>query len=61
MTLTIIVEFENGNGLEMETNLNKAIDEIASVIKHKGLGKTTDMELTGVDDNLKTLYKISIK
>ncbi len=61
MILTITIEFENGNGLQMEENLNKAIDELSSVLKHKGLGIHSDFELTGVDDNLKELYKIKIK
>lgn len=64
MTLTITVDFEAGNGLEMETNLNKAIDEIGSVLKHKGLGPQTEYEVKGVvlvNGELKELYKVTIK
>jgi hypothetical protein len=41
----------------MEQNLNKAIDDLSSVLKKKGL---REMDLTGVDENLKELYKITI-
>jgi hypothetical protein len=58
MKLTITVDFESGDGLQMEQNLNKAIDDLSSVLKKKGL---REMDLTGVDENLKELYKITIK
>lgn len=45
-------------GIEMEKNLNKAIDELAAVLKKKGL---CEMVLTGWDfDNSKPMYEITI-
>lgn len=56
MLLTIEVPFETG--IEMEDNLNKAIDELGSVLKRKGL---REIELDGMDDDLKPLYKVKIE
>jgi len=56
-TLTITVEFKNG--IEMEDNLNKAIDEFSSVVKRKGL---IDMTLEGKHAaSLAAMYKVEIK
>jgi len=56
-TLTITVNFSNG--IEMEDNLNKAIDEIGSVIKKKGL---INMRLVGVQaTSLSAMYEVDIK
>lgn len=61
MTLTITVDFEAGNGLEMENNLNKAIKEIEVVLTKKGLWVNSEFELIGIDGDLKQLYKVIIK
>ena len=56
-TLTITVPFSNG--IEMEENLNKAIDELSSVIKKKGL---MNMTLEGKQaDSFAELYKVEIQ
>lgn len=57
MKLNIVIDFETDNGLQMEQNLNKAIDELSSVLKKRGL---SEIELIGMDDNLKELYKVTI-
>jgi hypothetical protein len=44
MRLTLIVEFEDGNGSQMEDRLNKAIDSEALI--KKGVGQ---MELDGYE------------
>jgi hypothetical protein len=55
-TLTITVEFSNG--IEMEDNLNQAIDELSSVIKRKGL---MNMTLEGKHAaSLAAMYKVEI-
>lgn len=58
MKLFIEVDFPSNKGLEMEQNLNKAIDELSTVLERKGL---CEMELQGIDDDLKQLYKVEIK
>jgi molecular chaperone GrpE (heat shock protein) len=60
MTLTIKINFGEGNGVEMETNLNKAIEELSSSLKKKGL---IEMELEGqdFDNNFKQMYLITIE
>lgn len=56
-TLTITVDFSNG--IEMEDNLNKAIDELSSVIKRKGL---INMSLEGHSfESLTEMYKVEIQ
>lgn len=57
MTLTIKVNFESNSGIEMEQNLNKAIDELSVVLEKKGI---CEMELDGIDENLKMLYKVEL-
>lgn len=54
--LTIEVNFEKG--VDMEEGLNKAIDELSSVLKKKGL---MNMELKGVGDDLRPLYNVNIE
>ena len=54
--LIIKVPFENG--VEMEENLNKAIDELSAVLKKKGL---MHMELKGVDMGLNNIYTVTIE
>lgn len=55
--LTIEVYFDTG--IEMENNLNKAIDELGAVLKKKGL---MEMELEGRKaDNLVPMYGVTIK
>lgn len=56
-TLTITVDFSTG--IEMEDNLNKAIDELSSVIKRKGL---MNMTLEGKSAwDLASMYKVEIQ
>lgn len=56
-TLTITVEFSTG--LEMENNLNKAIDSLSEAIKRKGL---MNMTLEGKDlESLSAMYTVEIK
>ena len=56
MKLIIEVNFENG--IEMEDNLNKAIDELSSILKKKGL---CEMNLIGMSaDNMKEIYEVDI-
>lgn len=54
--LVIKVPFESG--IEMEENLNKAIDELGSVLKKKGL---IPMELQGINAELAPLYTVNIE
>lgn len=53
--LTIRVSFETE--WQMEENLNKAIDDLSSVLKKKGL---RNMDLLGVDEKLNEIYKVTI-
>ena len=54
--LTITVDFSNG--IEMENNLNKAIDELGAVLKKKGL---MNMTLEGKHAaSLAAMYKVEI-
>ena len=55
MELTIKVPFETSE--QMEDNLNRAIDELCSVLKKKGL---IEIKLTGMDYDLKNIYTVAI-
>lgn len=56
-TLTITVRFSNG--AEMEDNLNKAIEDISSTIKRKGL---INMTLEGKNMiSFAEMYKVEIQ
>jgi hypothetical protein len=57
MVLTIKVEFETG--IEMENKLNKAIDELSTVLKIRGI---SEMELIGrdMDNDGKLVYEVKI-
>lgn len=56
-TLTITVHFSNG--VEMEDNLNKAVDDLASAIIKKGL---MNMTLEGKQaESLAAMYKVEIQ
>jgi hypothetical protein len=56
-TLSITVNFSNG--LEMEFNLNKAIDDLSTAIKRKGL-MNMSLECKHFE-SLSEMYKVEIK
>lgn len=58
MKLTIEIPCEDG--LQMENNLNKAIDDFSRALKDKGL---SEMELEAYlhDDISNPIYKLSLK
>lgn len=58
MQLVITVQFNDDDGVHMEENLNKAIDDLSKTLKKKGL---REMELTGVNMELQEMYKVTIK
>lgn len=59
---TLIITVDFSTGIEMENSLNKAIDELAYILKKKGL---IDMILEGKDfASLSTIYiqqKLKVK
>lgn len=61
MKLTIEITFENNNGVDMETKLNKAISDFGKVITQKGL---CEMDLVGqemIEGDILDFYKIKIE
>jgi hypothetical protein len=57
--MKLIIEIPCKDGLEMENNLNKAIDDFSIALKNKGF---SEMELEAyLDDISIPVYKVSLK
>ena len=56
--MTLIIEIPCKTGIEMENNLNKAIDDFAEVLAKRGF---SEIKLTACDENLKLIYNIQLK
>ena len=56
--MTLTIEIPCKTGIEMENNLNKAIDDFAEVLAKRGF---SELELIAHDEKMKLIYNISLK
>lgn len=58
--MKLIIEIPCNDGVEMENNLNKAIDDFSQALKKKGF---SEMELIAYNETLESepIYKITIQ
>lgn len=57
--MKLVIEIPCNDGVEMENNLNKAIDDFSEVLKNKEFSK---MELIAYNENVESepIYKVTI-
>lgn len=60
INMKLMIEIPCSNGIEMETNLNKAISDFSEVLKNKGF---REIELLAYNEDIESapIYKITLK